>query len=476
MQLLKKLPAALQQSAIYALALAGAKGISLLMIPIFTHYLSPEDYGRLDILQTLADILSIIIGLGLADTLFRFCNENEMDKAKEIAARLFGLSWIIAAVSFLITQMMASTIADILPGDVTEIQTRLILTSLSLSGTILVPLAWLRLRSKAGLYLAGSLGRTAFQAGFAAILVAFGFGVTGFVFAGFVACVALSAFMGYLQLKDTGIKFDFAAFKAFGPYGGPLIFTGIAGFIMGSFDRWILADAVGTAAMAQYALAAKFGLITAVLIQPYDMWWQAKRFSMLTQQNGREKVAHFSSIAFVVVCAAVMSVCAASPLLITWLTPVSYHQSITYVPYLVAFAAIHNLTQTLGFGIYTEKTTKLPALIDGACALIAFASYFLFIPAYGIEGAILATFIALGIRFGTTIVVAQNTLNLPYPFIKLVILAVYTGSMVVTLNYLEEIYLQIVMGMIAIGVLGGMAVLMKFLKLPVRCHEATRIA
>lgn len=434
MKLLNRLPSALQQSALYALALAGAKGVSLLMVPVFTHYLSPADYGRLDILQTLADILSIIIGLGLADTLFRFCNDQDPEESKKTVAQLYGIAWIIALGAFILTQLAAPMITAALPGDLSVMQTRLILCSLSLSGTILVPMAWLRFQGRAAQFLAGSLGRTVFQALLAAGLLMAGFGLTGFVLGGFIACLCLCLYLAKLQLAQTGIRFELSAFKTFGPYGGPLIFAGFAGFILGSFDRWILAETLGTAEMAQYALAAKFGLITAVLIQPYDMWWHAKRFSVLAQHNGAEKCARYGSVAVCLVCGAVLFVCGAAPVLIQWLTPQSYHGSIQYVPYLVLFAGLHNLTQTLGFGIYTQQTSRLPALIDGTSAAIALLAYFIFIPPYGIMGAIFATFCALSIRFIATYLMAQRTCAIPYAWPKYLVLAGYCIAFALTIK------------------------------------------
>ena len=63
---------AVRQSLTYGFGLAAGKAVSLLLVPVFTHFLSPADYGRLDVLQTLADLLSIVIAFGLSDTLYRF--------------------------------------------------------------------------------------------------------------------------------------------------------------------------------------------------------------------------------------------------------------------------------------------------------------------------------------------------------------------------------------------------------------------
>ncbi|MEL7488768.1 MAG: hypothetical protein AAGJ87_16320, partial [Pseudomonadota bacterium] len=63
-----RLSPAIRQTALYGSAIAGAKLVSLAMAPVFTHFLHPADYGRLDILQAFADVLSILIGFVSAIT------------------------------------------------------------------------------------------------------------------------------------------------------------------------------------------------------------------------------------------------------------------------------------------------------------------------------------------------------------------------------------------------------------------------
>ncbi len=410
------LPVAVQHSAIYAAALAFSKGLSLLMVPVATHYLTPEDYGRLDVLQTLADLLSIVIGMGLAETLFRFAGaENDTENRQQAAANIFGLALILGAVALITTQLLASFIASTLPGNIAELEARLILASLALVGTILVPLAWLRMEGNPWRYFMGTAGRVALQVGLAVPLLMLGFGVTGVLTATLLSAIGLSSWLIWHQYKATGIRFDFGRFKTYSAYGGPLIFVGISGFILGSFDRWILADAVGTAEMAQYALAAKFGLMTAILIQPFDLWWHARRFSCLKEINGKQRCAQYASAGVVIGLFSALLIAAIGPTLVRWMTPEAYHDSIQYIPWLAALAALHNATSTLGFGSMSQNNTVRPALIDGSAAGVALIGYLILIPHYAAWGAIIATAIALSCRFIATYIISQRALPLPYP-------------------------------------------------------------
>lgn len=429
---LAKLPKPLRDSLIYASALAFSKGLALLMVPVATNYLTPQDYGRLDVLQTLADLLSIIIGMGLAESLFRFAgSETNTHERNQAAANLFGMAVISGVLTLVITQACAPWIASALPGDISLLETRLILVSLALCSVVLMPLAWLRLQEKAGLYFLGSAGMVLLQVSIAIPLLMLGFGVRGVLIGTLISSLTLSSVLIYLQYKDTGIAFNFVRFKSYSCYGGPLIFVGIAGFILGSFDRWILADEVGTAAMAEYALAAKFGLMTAVLIQPFDLWWHARRFSCYKEDNGAENCARYASIGIVIALFSCLLISIMGPPLVRLLTPASYYGAIQYIPWLALLAAIHNATSTLAFGAMSATHTIKPALIDCTAAALALAAYFTLIPMYHAWGAIVATYIALVSRLIVMYIVSQKERFLPLPLLKLIGLTLFSVCLLI---------------------------------------------
>ena len=468
---LNNLPTAVKHSLIYASALGLSKGLALIMVPVATHFLSPADYGRLDVLQTLADLLSIVIGMGLAETLFRFAGSaDNPHERKAVSANIFGMALLLGSFALILGQLLAPQISRLLPGGVAEIEARLILASLSMVGTIIVPLAWLRMQGNAWMYLIGTAGRVALQVAIAVPLLFLGFGVTGVLIATLISALMLSSWLIRAQLSDSGISFEFSRFKTYSVYGGPLIFVGMAGFILGSFDRWILADAVGTAEMAQYALAAKFGLITAVLIQPFDLWWHARRFSCLKEQDGHERCARIATVGVAIALLSALIIAAIGPTLVRTLTPETYHQSIQYIPWLAALAALHNATSTLGLGAMSEATTVRPALIDGAAAGIALIAYFTLIPSYHAWGAIMATTLALSLRIIVMYIVSQKALNLPYKGRRILLMVtgflaalVMIPSAVLSLSVFLQAGLAILAFIVWVAVLGLLPIPKKLL-------------
>jgi len=466
------IPLSLRQSVLYALALFLSKGVGFLMIPVFTHYLSPADYGRLDILQTLADLLSIVLIMGLSDALFKFYGEAKGDQEKrDIAANIFGMAIAICALSTIMLQLCAPLLNTLLPGDVTLWQTRFILLSLSVSACLLIPLCWYRMKGDANAYFKAASGRVVMQAALSFALLYAGFGVTGVMAAGAIAALFFTIKTARDFLRDHGVAFDFARWKIFFLYGSPLIITGLAGFVLGSFDRWILADAAGAEIMAKYALAAKFGLLTILLVQPFELWWTPKRFTVLNGENGAAQCTANITLGLSIVALSVISIASAAPLAITIMTPSAYHDAIHYVPYLCALSGIHAATMLVNIGIYNVKITKYPAIIDVCAAAIAFGLYLVLILHYGAWGAIAATAIALTARFAATFFLSQRISRLPYHAGKLIGLFGLTMMCIAAMTQGFDLLTHIAIGIIGFTAIALYAYLNGFLKGVMPCRS-----
>ena len=61
-----------QHSAIYGLGGLVSRFVALLLLPLYTRYLTPADYGAVETLVALAAILATILRLGIASAFFRF--------------------------------------------------------------------------------------------------------------------------------------------------------------------------------------------------------------------------------------------------------------------------------------------------------------------------------------------------------------------------------------------------------------------
>ncbi len=470
--LIDRVPAGVRQAAIYGFALLAAKAVSLLMVPVYTHYLMPADYGRLDVLQTLANLLSIVIAFGLGDTLFRFAGTDKDDDARRrTTANIFGFALLLGVISLLLTQATAPWIAAALPGDVTVMQTRMILGSLAVTGVILVPMSWFRMRDRAVAFMSASAGYAVVQAIGAAIALWLGYGIDGVLFAGLLTASGLSGLLLSIQWRDTGVRLERAFLKRHAHFGGVMVFSGIAAFILDSFDRWILADAVGPAEMAMYALAAKLGLIAAVACQPFAMWWMPRRFKVLSETDGAARCTRTIEIGLILAAAAGLSVAGGGPLIITLMTPAEYHAAIQYVPWLAALAVFAAATRLINMAVLSREGTMWPIAIDGVAALMALGLYLLLIPMLGGMGAIIATALTLTTRFIAYVVLGNRVVRMSYRWGRL---ALPIGSAIAGLFAVWSapgVWMPMVYALGFLGLLAALAVVTGLLPAPTRLRR-----
>jgi len=478
-RIVQRIPQSLRQMAVYGTGLVLTKVVSLLMVPVFTNFLSPADYGRLDVLQTLANLLSIVIAFGLSQSLFRFAGEAvDEDAKRRTAGEIFGFALILGAISLTLTQLFAPQIQSLLPGDVTEMQVRLILGSLALSGAILVPMAWLRMRDRALNYFAASAGCAVGQAALTAILLYMGFGLEGALLAGLICMSVTALAVCVFQMRDTGIAVPRRTYSRYGHFGGVLVFTGMAAFVIDSFPRWILAGVAGPAELAMFALAAKIALIAGFLTHPFEMWWMPRRFAVLTEPDGLEKSARAGEKGIIMAMSAAIAVGAVGPAVITLMTPAAYHGAAVFVPGLAVLMAMNAIVRLVNVGCLSQEKAVSPLVIDGAAAGLACAGYFLCIPQWGGWGIVGVTAAALVIRLGAYLVVGRRFKDIPYAYGRLAPLAVVTIAAGVAMSFNPTLVASLIIGGLSLSivlvgaVVGGLLPRVSYFKKEVAGHAA----
>jgi O-antigen/teichoic acid export membrane protein len=418
------LPRAVQQNVFYALGILVMKGVSFFMLPFIAHQLSTTAFGQLEILNSLGALASVLVGFGLLNSLFRFAGSETSDHTRRVvAAEMFGISLLIGTLAFAGALLAAGPIASLMPGGIDAHATRLALFIVALEGGIAIPLGWLRLQDRAGLYFLLSTGKALLQAALTWALLMQGRGIQGILEAGLVSAALLALVLVFLQWRSTGIRLNLRKIRQLLHYSLPLVGSGLLGFALTGLDRWILADAVGPAEMAQYALAAKFAVLAALFLQPFLMWWSPRRFSVLQETNGREKAARYAAMGSAMSLLIVVAVGLGAPLIIDLMFPQSYAEAKQYLPWLVLAMALKDSAELLNLGCYTGSDTRAQFKINLVGAAIGVAGFWLLVPVLGIWGAILSLLTAQALRLALYLYVSQRILHLPYPMRRLIGLA-----------------------------------------------------
>src|SRR6185436_5193303 len=158
---------------IYGLGNYGVKLVGFLLIPVYTRYLAPADYGVMALVSTFGQALFIFLNLGQSTALFRFYYEDDTPEGRERV--IAGSLWITLVISTPIS-LLALTLSP--P------TARYLLGDSSMAGLVAVgvltvacrqllrlPFAVLRADERDTRYASWSVMRTALSAGLAIVLV-----------------------------------------------------------------------------------------------------------------------------------------------------------------------------------------------------------------------------------------------------------------------------------------------------------------
>lgn len=389
------------------------KGVSFLMLPVVTHFLTPAEYGVLDVLITWMNVLGIVFGLGMAETLYRFSSQSKHPAS--VFSDLLQLHlWLLLPLTLfcLVVVLLGHRW---LPE---SLQLSFLLLSLLAAGlgTVLtLPFCWLRMQGRADWFFFCSVTKVLLQAGLCWFLLEQGLGLIAVLIASVVSHLVLVALLLW-RIPFHKPWTDRALWQGqYVRYGAPLVFSGLCLFFVCGAERWILAAVLTPTDLAHYAVASQFALMVAVCIEPFTLWWFPKRLAMLQQERGLQQVANMAVLGCIGTVVAAVSIGMIGPLLIRWLLPVSYHEAATLLPWLCLAMALKQCSHLLNTGCYTQDHTRQVSKINAQLAFIAPLLYWFSCAQFGLSGLLISLILLYALRLYWFYSQSQHLLQLPYP-------------------------------------------------------------
>jgi O-antigen/teichoic acid export membrane protein len=265
--------------------------------------------------------------------------------------------------------------------------------------------------------------RSLLQAGLMVLALEANMGVPGAMAASLAAASLTALILAVQQARATGVRFDLHTTGTLMRYGSPLVLAGLGGFVLGSFDRLLLSPVVPVAALAEYAIAAKVALIAPLLFQPFSLWWFPRRILILSEPDGRERSAHTVTFGLTYLTWIGLGVALGGPVLVTLMTPPSYHGAIRYIPWLVLAAFVQHAADLLNVGSFMGRSTSRPTAINLISAGVALGAYLILIPRLGVMGAVIATVVAYVARLVLFVLDGRRLMPLELPWGRLALYA-----------------------------------------------------
>ncbi|MGR5064429.1 lipopolysaccharide biosynthesis protein [Photobacterium sp. DNB22_13_2] len=397
--------------AVYAIGLISSKLIALALQPFVTQWLGAEQFGRLDVLVALGSLLTLIMSFGISDAIYRFAHEQHDQDA--IFRSALGLLLTIAGGLTIIAQLTVPWLQQALPGEPPLFALHCLLTTLFLNTLCCVPLAILRIRNEAKLFVTAQIVFALIQ-GLGVMLLAPHYGVDGIMAAGLVAQI-----VQVIVLAKHFPSPRLGHIRLFLRYGRAITLSGILSFVVLGAERWAIADTLGLSLLAPYAVAIQWAIAASLLLEPFGLWWFPKRFGLINTAEDRQQAAEISVIGCQLSCLVAAGIITVGSRFLLWWLPDDFHASADMLPMLGIMVMFKHASTLLNIGCYHQKDGKSVVLIGIFSACCALGILFFILPEYG-----LFAFIGAGIglqllRLSLFYYYSQYYLHLPYPLGRL---------------------------------------------------------
>ncbi|WP_375322461.1 lipopolysaccharide biosynthesis protein [Aliivibrio logei] len=462
----------LKQSAYYAVGILMMKGISLVMIPYITHKMTLEEYGSLESLVLLADIGTILFGFGIVDAMYRYVGVAKGEEKRQLVSNCFTLSVFVCLLGGLFIAISLPALLLVLPVKFSSYQIFLLLIPTMLDGVISIPLTLLRMNAMAKRFCFLNVFKAAIQAVMTFLLLEAGYGIDGVLISGAVSSIVLLICLLSYQWQEMGSFGYLKSSKLVLSFGLPVLVGGSSVYMINGLDRWFLASFIGVEELAVYAVSAKFALILGLILQPYALWWFPNRVSILQLEDGKKTCADKAllgvNIGIVMGTLLILTV----PGLITVMLPRSYNLAGTIAVVLLAIGMIKNAGDYLNLGCYSGNSSHSQMWIQGICAVVAAAGYFVITPTFGLWGVVGVLATAYTLRLVLLYIVSQSMEFLPYEHSKLLTCIVIAFFAITLDRFLDHTLIDV--PELVIGVIVSLLALIIFVKCAIIPFPDTR--
>lgn len=421
----------------------GSKFIGLLMLPLYTQWLSVEDYGTTDIIGVYVAFLLCIVTCSISESVFIFPKGKDVNNQKAyFSSGLFfsTISFCLLAILFLLIDVVSSInqYANSFIDHIWLIYGMLIAMFLQQYVQ-----QFTRSIDKMKIYSITGIVLTIMISLFSFILIP-SYGVTGYVLSMITAYIisALYSFFfskSYSYLSIRSIRKD--KIDEMLRYSIPLVPNGVMWWLVGSFNRPIMESYLGMTAIGLFAVANKFPGILITFFNMFAISWQ---ISVIEEFKKDGYNRFFNNIFRIVITCLVILSCIItffSKIIVSVFASEVFFESWRYVPVLmlsVVFLAMAGLYGS-NFSATRESKYFFYSSIWGAIASILFN--FLLIPTFGIMGAALSVSISFFVMAIARMKYAWKYVKIENISLHVAMLLSHIGFILITL-YIESLLIR----------------------------------
>jgi len=407
-----------RHSAIYAIGNVLNRAGAFLLLPIYTNFLSPAEYGVLELFYAVAMVFSGVLSVGLSHATLRFYFDYDDEGSRQalVSTNLLASLALGALGAVPIAFWHVDVARMLFPNADYSHGVLIILTTLVFGLSSEICQAYVRARENSLFFVGVSAAQLVVQvAANSMLVVVFHAGVEGVLLGNLCAAAAGWAMLFFFTTRHCGFAFHLDKLLPVLRYSFPFLLTTIVGIVSANVDRFLINSMLTLQALGIYALATKFANLLSELIgEPFSRAYGAYRFSIMDSTDAAAIQARL--VRYLLAGASILglAILLFTHDLLVLMSHRDFWRAADILPLLVLAAIINLVCYPLQSGILFKKRTDEIFYIGVANALLRAVGGFALISQFGLLGACAGVLLAATVNLVLTDRVAQRFFPVHY--------------------------------------------------------------
>jgi O-antigen/teichoic acid export membrane protein len=415
-----------KHTVIYSTADLLSKAVGFFLLPIYTRYLSPSDYGILELLSVSLTIIMILIQQGIQTSFFRaysFDYKDSEEERRDVISTSY-LYLLLSTFIFLGTiSLFARQINNLLfqSKDYTLLVRLTVYTGFfnTLSS---IPLQFFRAKLQSVRFSLISITRFLINVFFNIyFILKLKMGLSGVVYGNLYTSILISILTFFIIYKNLSLRISIRKLKNMLSYGLPLVPGGLSIWVLSVANRYFLERFSTTTELGLYSLGSRFsGILEFLIIQPFLTTWPSIYFPLAKEKDAPLTFSRLTTYFLLIGSFFSLGIIALSNPVIKIMADPQYWNAFRVIPLLVFSVLLYGLFSLLNVGIFIQNKTRYNPVIIGVAAVFNLVFNYFLIPPYGMLGAAYATFLSYLLMDILAYIINVRVYPVPYEWIRII--------------------------------------------------------
>ncbi len=411
-----------RHSAVYGLGGLVSRILATLLLPLYTHYLPPGSYGRVEIVTASTAVAAIALQLGIASAFFRFYFDAKTDAGKLTVVRTsFWFTMSMSTLGLVLGVVFAGPIGHWLGLGHDPTLVRVGAVGMWAQTNYQQLTALFRVEERSVQYAIASVCNVLITVAAMVVFVAvFHWGAIGLVVGNFTGTLLVYLALLVYRTEQLGLELDRTLLRKMQAFGMPLVPSALALWTINWIDREFVVWYKGLPEAGVYSAAVKIASVVTFVMIAFRTAWPAFAYSI--EDDGEAKRTYAFVLTYLLTFASwiALALGALAPWWVRLLTNAHYQRAEKGVALLAFAGAIYAGYTVLAIGSGRARKTQLNWVVTGVGAGANVGLNFWLIPRWGMVGASISTLAAYVVLFAGMTLYAQRVYPVPYQWRRIV--------------------------------------------------------